>query len=101
MSGAIDLDGRLAAILRMLIYPIQFDPEPVNGIDRVLEHVVYAEHLKLSRTDVIAAIDVGLESQERLSELIPQRHSEAMIRGFLAALRTRMETDLASSEEKN
>jgi hypothetical protein len=77
----------------MLIYPIQFDPEPVNGIDRVMKVVVFAEHLNLRVPEVIAAIDAGLASDEKLAELIPQHHSEDVIRTFLAELRKRLESE--------
>jgi hypothetical protein len=93
MSEGIDFDIRAAAILRMLIYPIQFDADPPTGIDRVIEQVVLAEHLKLSRPEVIAAIDAGLASDARLSELIPQSHPEGVIRDFLAGVRMRLETE--------
>ncbi len=93
MSAVIDLDPHAAAILRMLIYPIQFDAEPLNGIDRVVSMVVFAEHLKLSLPDVIAAIDAGLASNASLSELIPQRHSETVIRSFLSAMRTHLQIE--------
>jgi hypothetical protein len=93
MSAAMDFDLQRAAILRMLIYPIQFDPDPVKGIDRVIAQVVFADHLRLSLPDVIAAIDAGLASDVKLSELIPQSHPEVVIRGFLSALRVRLETE--------
>lgn len=93
MSAAIDFDPRAAAILRMLIYPIQFDADPLNGIDRVVKQVVFAEHLKLSLPEVIAAIDAGLASHAHLSELIPQPHPEPVIRSFIAAMRVRLETE--------
>jgi hypothetical protein len=89
----MELDLKSASILRALIYPIQFDPQPVEGIDRVLKMVVFADHLKLQVPDVIAAIDAGLASNVSLSELIPQGHSEAVIRSFLAAVRTRLESE--------
>jgi hypothetical protein len=47
----------------------------------------------LSLPDVLAAIDAGLASHAKLSELIPQSHSEAVIRGFLSALRMRLEIE--------
>jgi|SRR5580658_9462893 hypothetical protein len=90
MSADFDFDPRRAAILRMLIYPIQFEAEPVNGIDHVLDQVVFADHLKLRLPDVIAAIDSGLAGDAIFSKLIPQSHSEAVIRGFLSALRMRL-----------
>jgi hypothetical protein len=46
--------------------------------------------LKLRLPDVIAAIDSGLAGDAILSKLIPQSHSEAVIRGFLSALRMRL-----------
>jgi hypothetical protein len=93
MSAVIDFDPQAAAILRMLIYPIQFDADPLKGIDRVVSQVVFAEHLKLTLPQVIAAIDAGLVSRASLSELIPQRHSESVIRGFLSAMRMRLEIE--------
>jgi hypothetical protein len=83
-----------AGVLRMMIYPIQFDPEPVKGIDRVLKMVVFADHSKLRVPDVIAAIDAGLASDAVLSELIPQSHSERVIRGYLSAVRARLDSEL-------
>jgi hypothetical protein len=77
----------------MLIYPIQFEADPLNGIDRVIAQVVFAGHSRLLLPDVIAAIDAGLASDAKLSELIPQSHSEVAIRGFLSALRTRLEIE--------
>ncbi|HMG85322.1 MAG TPA: hypothetical protein VK574_06240 [Terracidiphilus sp.] len=88
----MEFDLHSAGILRMLIYPIQFDPEPVKGIDRVLKMVVFADHLRLQVPDVIAAIDAGLASNARLSELIPQGHNETVICGFLSAVRVRLES---------
>jgi hypothetical protein len=93
MSAVIDLDPRAAATLRMLIYPIQFEEDPLKGIDHVVTQVVFAEHLKLSLPEVIAAIDAGLASHASLSELIPQPHSEPVIRGFLRAMRLRLEIE--------
>ena len=88
-----DFNLQRAAILRMLIYPVQFEANPSDGIDHVIAQVVFADHLKLSLPDVLAAIDAGLASHSKLSELIPQSHSEAVIRAFLSALRTRLEIE--------
>jgi hypothetical protein len=92
MTEENELPVNSAAILRMLIYPIQFDPEPAMGIGRVLKMVVFADHLKLKVPDVIAAIDAGLASDAKLSELIPQGHSEPVIRGYLAAVHAHLES---------
>jgi hypothetical protein len=91
MDDAKELDVSRMGILRMLIYPIQFDPKPTEGVDRVLKMVVFANHLNLPVSDVVAAIDAGLASNARLCELIPQEHTEAAIRDYLAAVRTRLD----------
>jgi hypothetical protein len=76
--------------IRALIYPVQFERNPVDGLDRVLEVVVDRRALGASREDYAAAVDAALASDEPLSRLIPQPHSEAVIRAFLAELRTRL-----------
>jgi hypothetical protein len=93
VASTIEFEWRHAAILRMLIYPIQFDTDPLKGIGRVLAREMFASHSSLSPADVIAAIDAGLASGARLSELIHQSHSEDIIRGYLLALRMRLESD--------
>lgn len=65
MSAVIDFDLRGAAILRMLIYPIQFESGPLNEVNRVAAQVVFADHSRLSLSDVIAAIDAGLASDAK------------------------------------
>jgi hypothetical protein len=92
MSAVIDFDQRGAAVLRMLIYPIQFEADPLNGIGHVAAQV-FADHSRLPLHEVIAAIDAGLTSSAKLSELIPQSHSEVVIRRFLSALRMRLEAE--------
>ncbi|WP_348263430.1 hypothetical protein P8935_02480 [Telmatobacter sp. DSM 110680] len=93
----MNFDLKAAAILRKLIYPIQFQADPLDGIDRVITQVVFADHTRVPRSDVIAAIDAGLASDAQLSGLIPQSHSEAVIRSFLSALRMHLEADSTRS----
>lgn len=63
----------------MLLFPVQFDSDPMKGIDRVLGREVFAG---LRPTDVIASIDAGLASDAKLSELIPINRSEEVIRSY-------------------
>jgi hypothetical protein len=93
MGADLDFDLRKAAILRMLIYPVQFEANPSNGIERVVVQVVFAAHSKMHLPEVIDALDAGLASNAMLSELIPQSHSEVVIRGFFSALRKRLEIE--------
>jgi len=91
MGPTPEFDWRRAAILRMLLYPIQFDTDPMQGIDRVLARDVFGGHSKLLAAEVISAIDAGLASDAKLSELIPMSHSERVLRVYLANLRTRLD----------
>ena len=88
----LEFNWRHAAVLRMLLYPIQFDSYPMRGIERVLTRDVFACHSKLRPDDVASAIDAGLASSTKLSELVPVNHSEEVIRSYLATLRTRLDT---------
>jgi hypothetical protein len=78
------IDENIKGTMRLLIYPVQFEKDPKNGIERVIEFVV--EDKILSRAEFIAAIKLALDSTEDLSALIPQPHSEAEIRDYLREL---------------
>jgi len=54
---------------------------------------VFAKHWRIPLCDVIAAIDAGLARDAKLAELLPQSHSEVVIRRFLSALRKRLEAE--------
>ncbi len=95
-NAVVDFHIAGSAILRRLIYPVQFESDPSNGIDRVAGQV-FADRARLPLQEVIAAIDAGLASGATLSELIPQSHSESVIRSFLAAMRVRLQAELSSS----
>jgi hypothetical protein len=76
-------------LIRGLIYCIQFSNDPVNGVDHVFKVVVDRRAMDASREEYAAAVDAALSSDEPLSQLIPQPHSEAVIRAFLAAVQKR------------
>jgi hypothetical protein len=76
--------------IRALIYPVQFEPEPVRGIDRVLKFVVRSGALDASPAVYLAAVRAALASNDRLAELIPQDHSETAIRELLTELERRL-----------
>ena len=76
--------------IRALIYPVQFEPEPLRGIDRVLELVVGRSALDASPAVYLAAVRAALASNVRLAELIPQDHSETAIRELLTEVERRL-----------
>jgi hypothetical protein len=90
MGPYLEFNWRHAAVLRMLLYPIQFDTYPMQGIDRVIAREVFASQSRLWPDEVATAIDAGLASGVRLSELISMNHSEEVIRSYLATLRSRL-----------
>jgi hypothetical protein len=85
------IDNRQRGLIRGLIYPIQFEQNPVNGVERVLEQIVNTNALDAEPEDYSAAVRAALRSDERLSELIPQDHSESVIRAYLAQIQKRLD----------
>ena len=84
------LDIRTKGVLRRLIYPVQFDVNPVNGVDRIIRLVVMRSSDEIPPQEYIDAIDAGLASDDLLSDLIPQDHPEALIRDYLDAMRKQL-----------
>jgi hypothetical protein len=85
------LPSKTEGMIRALIYPVQFDQKPTDGADRVLEMVVEANRLDRSPEEYLAAIHEALASDASLAELIPQDHSEQVIRDYLADMGRRIE----------
>lgn len=85
------LDNRFKSLLRGLIYPVQFEEKPTDGVDRVLGQVVFAKGMNATPGEYLAAVEAGLQSNERLSGLIPQKHSEPDIRAYLAEIQKRLQ----------
>jgi hypothetical protein len=89
-KGTAVLDDNQKGLLRMLIYPVQFDENPTDGVDRVLKYVIHAEGANISAGEYLAAIQAGLQSDECLSDLVSQKHTEASIRMYLAEIQGRL-----------
>lgn len=87
------------AFIRMLMYPIQFDAEPHEHVEKVLRLVIDRDKENLP-ADYLRALDAALHSAESLKDLLPQDHPEAVIRRFLAevekALRLRLGAETTS-----
>ena len=82
----MELSMRHAGLIRGLIYPVQFDTDPCDGLERVLQMVVERRALDASPTEYLAAIREALATDAALGELIPQDHAEDVIRRYLAAV---------------
>jgi hypothetical protein len=90
------IDEDTKALIRTLIYPVQFEQDPKNGIERVIELVIQDKMMGVSREKYIAAIKSALIGTEELSTLIPQSHSDSEIRDYLREL----ERTLTHSDRK-
>jgi hypothetical protein len=86
------LDDRTKALIRALLYPVQFEVSPEQGIERVMKLVVARNALQATASDYLRAIDSALDSDERLSTLIPQSHDEDTIRSYLRRLIKELQT---------
>jgi hypothetical protein len=80
-------------LLRVLIYPVQFEADPMNGIDRVINEIIpNMNAVSKSSEDYLNAIESALESSDELSILLPQPHSEKVIRRYLREVRRRLKS---------
>ena len=79
-----------AGVIRSLIYPVQFESSPLSAVDRVLSRVIGAGQDRLSASACIESITGALESDDELSKLIPQDHSEETIRSYLKEILSRL-----------
>lgn len=80
------LDPHTAALLRVLVYPIQFARNPVDHVERVIHDVTPHAGVQAPPEDYILVISRALQSSDGLSKLIPQPHSELVIRDYLVAV---------------
>jgi hypothetical protein len=84
------LDERSKSLVRVLIYPVQFDRDPKDGTERVLKQVVKTPASGATSSDFLAAVKAALHSPDKLSDLITQPHDESAIRAFLAEIENRL-----------
>ena len=85
------LDDKSRSRIRMLIYPIQFEKDPCDGLERVFKTVLAPSSIKVPLSEYANSIKVALESSEQLSALIAKNHSEPAIRRYLVKLLQRIE----------
>jgi hypothetical protein len=83
-------DDNQKGLLRILIYPVQFNENPTDAVDRVFK-MTFKSSKNITPGEYLAAIEAGLQSDERLSDLIPQKNSESTIRAYLAECKRRLQ----------
>ncbi len=85
------LSTRSAALMRALIYPVQFDENPLEAVDHVMDTVVSRRALNATPAEYRAGIQEALTADDRLSQLIPDSHPEEVIRKYLTEVAHRIE----------
>ncbi len=85
-------DDHKKALVRALIYPVQFDAQPGESIGRVLELFAREQLPPGSPVEYLEAVDSALESPQELSKLIPQEHREDVIRSYLTQVQLALKT---------
>jgi len=79
---------RWQSAIRALMYCIQFDDDPTQAVDHVLQTVVAKS--AIGRGGYRDAIATALSSTEPLAALLSQPHSEEVIRRFLELVLARL-----------
>lgn len=83
----MNFNDKDAAVLRMVIYPILFEQNPLDAVERVIELTKRDEiSRRLTRAALLEAIEHGLASDVELAKLLSQPHSEQVIRDFLGEI---------------
>ena len=85
------------ACIRALLYPVQFERDPIDGIDRVVEMVVRRRALGLAPADYLALVRAALASDAGLASLLPQPHSETVVRDYLRGVECQLAAEVAGS----
>jgi hypothetical protein len=80
-------------MIRRLIYGIQFELDPLEGLDRVLESVVRSDASRAGAQEYRAAITAALASGEALSQLLPHGRADGVIRAYLGELERRLKAE--------
>jgi hypothetical protein len=86
-------DQRQQGLIRALLYPILFQENPLEAVDRVLKTVVDRQALGATPAEYLEAVRNALASESLLGEILPQPHSEKTLREFLAKVANRLETN--------
>jgi len=76
--------------VRDILYPVMFAPDPMQAVDHVFRVVIDRGDPRTTPQDYLQAFRQALASGEPLSRLLPQNHSEEVIRRFLGEVEHRL-----------
>ena len=80
----------------MLMYPIIFAKNPSDHAERAIEAMFVGRERETAHSlqAYLDAVQGALASRGNLSELLPQPHSDAVIRAYLAEVQHKLEERL-------
>ncbi|MFA6315863.1 MAG: hypothetical protein WC943_00435 [Elusimicrobiota bacterium] len=78
------------AAVRALVYPVQFSMDPEKDVDRALAALLGRSGTVWTREGLAESVRAALTSRAHLAGLIPQKHSEEVLRRYLAAALRRL-----------
>lgn len=84
-------DEKTRSRLKTVLYAVQFERDPLDGMERVFKTVLAPNILNVPMSEYADSIRTGLESSEQLSTLIAKNHSEPTIRRYLVKLLQKIE----------
>jgi hypothetical protein len=87
----MELSDMSKVCIRLVLYCILYSPDPSDA--KVIEHNIYLIQRgddPFTVAEYTAAIREALDSETQLSLLLPQPHSEDVIRSFLSKLLDRL-----------
>jgi len=84
-------DDRRQGLIRVLLYPVMFEKNPLNAIDRVLKMVADQKPLNATPAAYLSAIRAALATETSLANIVPQGPPDQDIRRFLSELAHRLD----------
>lgn len=81
-------------LIHGLLYTIMFERNPLDAVERTIMGTIDGHALGASPQEYLNAMGIALESNESLAELLPQDHSEQVIRSFLTEVKRRLEIEI-------
>jgi len=86
--------------VRDILYSVMFAPDPMQAVDHVFRVVIDRGDPRTTPQDYLQAFRQALASGEALSRLLPQNHSEEVLRRFLTELQRRLAARLGREDVK-
>ena len=82
--GEVEWEG----YVRTLLYPVIFESDPSTAVERVVDMV--RADTQMIPTRFAGAVRAALASDARLADVIPETHSEEIVRKYLVLVEARL-----------